>query len=289
MEGFSFPDITRCLLIPPALFCLKAELVFCLSGFPPNIHWSLLKSQCLIPSITSSLLSRGWSISHVRPCSASLLWSPCWLLMMVILVCIKPQLDWYPVTFTASRIVNFGNANKNNFWKGERNCIQIAHRAWRKKYHLVKISCGSLTLSLKYYWTALSQTLTGENPSEPSKIPKPLFRLQVSQSAGFESIPSTWHDHWLHKKRLFSLKKMKRSFREATSCTFNTCDECSDFSRDCNCYLWKEKYSYGHTIAGSCFLSSTNCILCALLTLKGMPCTKAQDWFHCSSLHTAQE
>lgn len=32
----------------------KAKLVFCLFSFPPDVRWSLMKSQCLTLSITSS-------------------------------------------------------------------------------------------------------------------------------------------------------------------------------------------------------------------------------------------
>jgi len=44
---------------------------------------------------------------------------------------------------------------------------------------------------------ALSQAHMGENPTEPSKIPNPLFKFEALWNVGFEPVPDTQCDHWL--------------------------------------------------------------------------------------------
>jgi len=83
----------------------------------------------------------------------------------------------------------FGNANKNKFWKGETNCHSNCSQSMKKKHHLAKISCGSLTLSFNYYWASLSQALTGENSSKAPKFPSHCLDLKFHQGQGLNLSP----------------------------------------------------------------------------------------------------
>lgn len=132
-----------------------------------------------------------------------------------------------------------------------------------KKYHLVKISCGSLTLCFKYYWMSLSQALMRENHFEPSKIPNPLFRSEVLCSAGFEPVPDTQCDHRLHRKRLFSLKTGMVFLRSHIPHIQHMHWTQRHLQGMQLTQQEKEKDSYGHRLAGSC----------TRLPLQGMPCT----------------